>query len=1399
MKLVLMEKGLSGFINGDEVPPIASSPIATRSAFKARSERAYSQIALGVEKSLQVHIIGTTDPKEAWEILEKQFNVVSVSQVVRLNKRFYAIQMKENDSMMQHLTHMTSLAQQLRDLGEEISPRKFASTVLGSLPESYANFITSLNGTKMDELDWESIKGALIEEEIKRKENNANRGRDEALFTTPQRGGGNHHNHNRRSSQQRNNFSGNPGNSNKSCFNCSEFGHLVRNCPHVAGNNNNNNNYSQNNNNNNSRSNFNNNRHNGNNDGRWNRDQGNFVSSFSNMNMNGNFNNNRDNGNNDGRWNRDQGNFVSSFSNMNMNDNLALSTNNYQAVQEDWFIDSAASIHMTFDKNSLVNYIEYDKPKPIGLGDDTILLAMGEGTLHIPMFDPDTNKQFTMTLSNVHFVPKLTKNLLSVGTMTTKGAEVLFDNDKCIVHKDGRSITIGHAVGKKLYLLNNVRDQATFVNNAVPSSELWHYRLGHLNMAYVEQLIKGDLVSGMKSKSSEFNRCEPCILGKMKRASFPKKSESSTTQPLELVHTDVCGPLEVPSHGGSRYFLSFTDDFSRYTVVYFLRNKSEVLSKLKEYTKMMESSTGSKIKRLNIIRSDNGGEYSSNDFKRYCHEFGITHQFTNPYSPEQNGVSERFNRTIMETARSMLIHAHLPLAFWAEAVSCATHLRNRSPSSSIAGKTPFECWFGQKPDLSNLRVFGCVSYSHIPNELRKKLDPKANKCVFMGYPEGTKGYKLYNLNTKRFSVSRSVLFCEEEFHNWDENNVDMNYHQFFANIDEFAPTPTEAAEHETPIDVVQQPQALEYQVETDADEQDTSDDDESVGETYEEKFLKGTKNLGRTRTVTKQLVNELGNLAAEVCLMTSLVAETGEPKSTREALNDRNWYNAMKSEISSLEKNETWDLVPRPQGKNIVGSRWVYKIKRNSDGSINRYKARLVAQGYSQVQGVDYNEVFSPVARFSAIRSLLAIANENNYEIHQMDVETAFLNGTLDYEIYMEQPKGFQDPNKPDHVCRLKKSLYGLKQSARCWNATLDDYLLSEGYTKSDADDCIYVKLIRSNDIEHFVILAVYVDDVVPISDDVEILASEKAKLKERFVMVDNGEIDYLLGLLIKRDRNERKLSISQPCYLENILERFNMTSCNPVATPMETGRKFSKLSDDEAPFTDTQLYQQAVGCLMYAATTTRPDIASAIGILAQYMSAPSMNHWSGIKRILRYIKGTLKYGLLFTAGDTRNHLVGYSDSDWAGDIDTRRSTSGYSFLIGCSLVSWSSRKQATVAKSSTEAEYVALSFATQEAIWLRRLLRSIGCSADSTTTIYEDNQGAIELSRNPKHHNRTKHIDTSFHFTRERVVSKEVSVQYCPTSEMIADAMTKALPRNSFQKLRNYMGVVEVNAVLPA
>ncbi|KAK3697978.1 hypothetical protein QZH41_003963 [Actinostola sp. cb2023] len=383
------------------------------------------------------------------------------------------------------------------------------------------------------------------------------------------------------------------------------------------------------------------------------------------------------------------------------------------------------------------------------------------------------------------------------------------------------------------------------------------------------------------------------------------------------------------------------------------------------------------------------------------------------------------------------------------------------------------------------------------------------------------------------------------------------------------------------------------------------------------------------------------------------------------------------------------------------------------------------------MKGIDYDEVFSPVARHESLRSLLALANAHDLEMHQMDVTTAFLNGTLDCEIYMSQPEGFVDPKKPDHVCKLKKSIYGLKQSARCWNTTIDEYLKSADYRKSDADGCIYVKSIREADGHiSYMIMGVYVDDIVTVSNDCSLLKAEKAGLCQRFKMVDQGEIHYLLGMSIKRDRVSRTLTINQPGYLEKVLKRFGMENCKPVSTPLELGKKFQQLSANDDAF-DDQIYRQAIGCLTYASTTTRPDIAAAVGVLSQYTSNPSNDHWMGIKRVLRYIKGTMNYGLKFSAQEQNPQLIGYSDADWAGDIDTRKSTSGYVFQFGNGTVSWSSRKQSTVAKSSTEAEYVALSSATQEAIWLRRLMKDLGGRVDtSATTIYEDNQVGKSLSK---------------------------------------------------------------------
>jgi hypothetical protein len=384
----------------------------------------------------------------------------------------------------------------------------------------------------------------------------------------------------------------------------------------------------------------------------------------------------------------------------------------------------------------------------------------------------------------------------------------------------------------------------------------------------------------------------------------------------------------------------------------------------------------------------------------------------------------------------------------------------------------------------------------------------------------------------------------------------------------------------------------------------------------------------------------------------------------------------------------------------------------------------------------------------------------------------------------MEQPEGYVNLEHPDYVCKLNKCLYGLKQSAKCWNELLDRHFLESGYTRADADGCLYIKTVD----ESCVIMGVYVDDFIPISNDIELMKAEKAALRSKFEVVDNGDIAYFLKMSIKRDRENRTLMISQPNYVDTVLSKFGMSECKPAATPMDANGNFDKLHEGDERF-DRSTYQSAIGCLTYLTTSTRPDIAAAVGILSKFMADPGPAHWMGVKRILRYLKGTHDYGLVFTAGN-QDALLGFSDSDWAGDVVTRRSTSGYVFQLGKSTISWCSKRQQTVAKSSTEAEYVALAMATQEVVWLRRLLSDLHIDISAPTELREDNQGAIDLSRNPKHHGRTKHIDVSFHFTRERIATKEIDVKYVPSTKNLADVMTKPLPRVPFENFRDELGV---------
>ena len=498
----------------------------------------------------------------------------------------------------------------------------------------------------------------------------------------------------------------------------------------------------------------------------------------------------------------------------------------------------------------------------------------------------------------------------------------------------------------------------------------------------------------------------------------------------------------------------------------------------------------------------------------------------------------------------------------------------------------------------------------------------------------------------------------------------------------------------------------------------------------------------------------------------------------------------MQKEYNSLMDYQTWDLVDLPPNANLVGCKWVFKTKRKADGQIDRFKARLVAQGFSQQHGVDYEETFAPVAKYKSIRTVLAIGNQLDLEIHQMDVNSAYLNGEIVEDIYMKQPEGFVSSEYPNKVCKLRKSLYGLKQSARCWNDKIDSYLKSAGYKQNTADPCIYYRTETVNKKPVIMIIAVYVDDTVLLSNNINVLRSEKAKISQRFSMDDRGEIHYILGMEVKRDRENRVMTISQKSYLETVVSRFGMQNCNPVSTPLETGKRFSKLGENEETV-DVKLYQAAIGSLNYAAIATRPDLSVAVGMLSQHMVSPGSEHWSGVKRVLRYVKGTLNYGLTFRSSDDFQ-LHGYSDADWAGCTDTRKSTSGQVFRLGDSTISWRSRKQSIVALSSTESEYVALCESAQEVVWLRNLLKDIGFKQEkpTSTVVYEDNQGAIALSQNPKDHSRTKHIDIKFHYIREQISKGNVELQYCATADMLADTLTKGLPKPAFEKFRAGMGI---------
>jgi Reverse transcriptase (RNA-dependent DNA polymerase) len=515
------------------------------------------------------------------------------------------------------------------------------------------------------------------------------------------------------------------------------------------------------------------------------------------------------------------------------------------------------------------------------------------------------------------------------------------------------------------------------------------------------------------------------------------------------------------------------------------------------------------------------------------------------------------------------------------------------------------------------------------------------------------------------------------------------------------------------------------------------------------------------------------------------VLSNSNPTSFHQANKSPQWRTAMAEEINALAKNNTWTLVPLPPDKRVIWCKWVFKTKQNADGTIERHKARLVAKGFNQISGVDFEETYSPVVRPTTIRVTMSLALTFNWPIRQLDVSNVFLNGDLNERVYMNQPPGFIDPNNPDLVCLLHKSLYGLRQAPRAWFAKLSSTLLAFGFKPCTYDPSMFI----AHHHGQILILLVYVDDIIVTGSDPTQVDQCIYQLKSRFAIRDLGLLHFFLGIEATNNRNG--LCLTQTKYLTDLLKRVNMMNCKPILSPMASSTSFS--ITDSTPCKDPHLYRSVLGALQYA-TLTRPDLSFAVNKLSQYMHSPSEEHWTAVKRVLRYIAGTLHYGLQFYRSSS-SQIHAFSDSDWAGDTSDRWSTSGYCVFLGKNLISWCAKKQPTVSRSSTEAEYRSLVLCSQEVMWLQHLLKELGVYPKQQPILWCDNIGATFLASNPQFHAHTKHIEIDYHFVRERVQSNQLQVKFVCSKDQLADCFTKPLPLPHFEFLRSKLNVIQISS----
>ena len=1282
---------------------------------------------------------------EAWSSLERIFNRKTIGREILLKQKLYSIRMETNVSVDTHVTNLKSLAEQLSGIGSPIPEKDLVVVLLLSLPSTFSVLKTTIETLEPEQISFDFVVNRLIhyERDVNRtspllSQTALKLSKDAGVF----------------------------------CRYCKKHGHEISKC--------------------------------------FKRKKRNAYKLAS---------------------QKDQSAHA-------VTNESAASISNKEDI---WYLDSGASCHMSFNGALFISKTVHREKATQADGNSLYSTHKGDILLNI--------QNQKVKLHNVLLIPNLSVNLISVTKLVNDGKKVTFNNSSALIECPNKIYKISLIPGT--CIIENKPNISYIIFGQSFEDKIWHRRFGHPSKERLSKTI------GRNIQSSD---CAACVHGKHTRSPLPKYSLQKATHVLEIVNMDLWGKAPTPSYDGFNYFLLIVDEFTRKSFIYLLKTKtqSEILNCLQNFITFQERQTERKLK---FLRSDPGSEFTGNMITEFLASKGIIQQFTSVALSKQNGKVEKRNSTILAIARTLLFQSRLSESFWSDAVRTSCYLMNKVFTRSI-NAIPDEVYYKHASNFKHLKVFGCLCYVKIPVKNTTKISNRSEDALFLGYSPDSKEYKVMRLADKAILYSRDVIFNEDSFISSNRDSTlseashlqhDLNTRLSLQEISSSNPSssststsnsiplssststsnsPSTSVHTSTSISQVEQATQHDTLSQNELTESIESIQDtdlptpaENVSDIHSPNVLplpslplQSTDNL-LPEEIVEDLSQELSSSTLRrsprlllkrisdeeqanhdakrlrALLITHSSTTTFVPSSYKQAIScpDRKkWQAAMDSEMDSISAAGTWVLCKKLPERKAVSCKWVFSIKTTQSGE-KRYKARLVARGFTQIKGVDYDEVFAPTLRPQTLRILLTIASHFDYEVEQFDFDTAFLNGVLTEEIYMTQPEGFvQDKSK---YCLLKKSLYGLKQSPRCWYEKLSKTLVTKGFKQNPFDPTLYY----SSEMQTYIL--VYVDDLIVCSKTKDNISNLEKFLRSLFKLKSLGSLSHFLNIQITRNRKTKEIFLSQENYTSELLSCVNLKNAKPVSTPMTPGVKLSKtnVSNSAKRIKQDFDFREVIGKLLYLSIHTRPDICYAVSQLSQFLDNPDQEHFEQLIYLLRYLQGTKHYCLKL--GGKHLNLNSYCDSTWASDVSDRHSVGGYLIFIGDSLVSWSSKKQKSIALSSTEAEYMSLGACCQETLYIQYILKSVLTTPIPKVhsnllrelpdpTIYCDNMGAIKLANNPITNSRSKHIEIKHHFVKELIKERRIQLIYCSTKEMPADLLTKSLPIQSFTKFRKILQI---------